>query len=49
MRPPLRGGSNWEFGRGDTTRTCDLMVPNHPLYQAELRPDVIRHCEVSHP
>lgn len=37
----------FESGRGDTTRTCDLMVPNHPLYLAELRPDVIT-CRAMH-
>ncbi len=26
-------------GRGDRTRTCDLLVPNQTLYQAELRPE----------
>jgi len=26
-------------GRGDRIRTCDLVVPNHALYQAKLRPD----------
>ena len=26
--------------RGDRIRTCDLVVPNHALYQAELRPGV---------
>lgn len=25
--------------RGDMIRTCDLLVPNQTLYQAELRPD----------
>jgi hypothetical protein len=25
-------------GRGDRIRTCDLVVPNHALYQAKLRP-----------
>lgn len=28
-----------KHGRGDTVRTCDLMLPKHPLYQAELRPE----------
>ena len=27
-------------GRGDRIWTCDLMVPNHPLYQTEPLPDV---------
>jgi integrase len=27
-------------GRGDRIRTCDLVVPNHALYQAKLRPDI---------
>ena len=26
------------FNRGDTIRTCDLVVPNDALYQAELHP-----------
>jgi hypothetical protein len=26
--------------RGDRIRTCDLVVPNHALYQAELRPGI---------
>ena len=30
---------NAETGRGDRIRTCDLVVPNHALYQAKLRPD----------
>ena len=30
---------NAENGRGDRIRTCDLVVPNHALYQAKLRPD----------
>ena len=25
--------------RGDMIRTCDLLVPNQALYQAELRPE----------
>jgi hypothetical protein len=28
-------------GRDDTIRTCDPLVPNQVLYQAELRPDNI--------
>jgi hypothetical protein len=31
---------NTENGRGDRIRTCDLVVPNHALYQAKLRPDL---------
>ena len=26
-------------GRGNRTRTCDLMLPKHALYQTELYPD----------
>lgn len=26
-------------GRGDMIRTCDTLVPNQVLYQAELRPE----------
>ena len=26
------------YGRGDMIRTCDTLVPNQVLYQAELRP-----------
>ena len=29
----------WKDGRDDTIRTCDPLVPNQVLYQAELRPD----------
>jgi integrase len=29
---------NAENDRGDRIRTCDLVVPNHALYQAKLRP-----------
>jgi integrase len=29
-----------ENGRGDRIRTCDLVVPNHALYQAKLRPEI---------
>ena len=28
-------------GRGDTARTCDLMVPNHPLYQLSYTPIIL--------
>ena len=34
---PVKKTSN---GRGDRIRTCDLVVPNHALYQAKLRPGV---------
>ena len=27
------------IGRGDMIRTCDTLVPNQVLYQAELRPE----------
>ena len=27
-------------GRDDTIRTCDPLVPNQVLYQAELRPEI---------
>ncbi len=33
---------NTENGRGDRIRTCDLVVPNHALYQAKLRPDKLK-------
>ncbi len=33
------GGSLTKVNRGDTIRTCDLLVPNQTLCQAELRPD----------
>jgi hypothetical protein len=26
-------------GRGDRIRTCDLVDPNHALYQSELHPE----------
>lgn len=28
------------IGRSSKTRTCGLMVPNHPLYQTELYPEI---------
>ena len=30
-------------GRGDWTRTSDLLVPNQALYQPELHPDQLRY------
>jgi hypothetical protein len=36
-------------GREDRIRTCDPMVPNHVLYQAELLPDLWRAREESNP
>jgi hypothetical protein len=33
-------------GRDDTIRTCDPLVPNQVLYQAELRPDIIKYSFV---
>ena len=43
----IRGGasdradlhSEVKRGRGDTTRTCDTLLPKQALYQTELRPD----------
>jgi hypothetical protein len=32
--------SSCRKNRGDRIRTCDLVVPNHALYQAKLRPDI---------
>jgi hypothetical protein len=29
------------YGRDDTIRTCDPLVPNQVLYQAELRPEIL--------
>ena len=29
------------IGRGDMIRTCDSLVPNQVLYQAELHPDSV--------
>ena len=37
---PVAQSHNTENDRGDRIRTCDLVVPNHALYQAKLRPDV---------
>ena len=31
-------GVKHKENRGDRIRTCDLVVPNHALYQAKLRP-----------
>jgi hypothetical protein len=28
------------IGRGDRIRTCDLVDPNHALYQSELHPEI---------
>jgi hypothetical protein len=36
-------------GREDRIRTCDPMVPNHVLYQAELLPGNWRAREDSNP
>ena len=33
-------GMRAKNGRGNRTRTCDLMLPKHALYQTELYPDV---------
>ena len=30
--------------QGDRIRTCDLRLPKPPLYQAELRPELIGDC-----
>ena len=32
--------TNSIYGRGDTTWTCDTMLPRHVLYQTELHPDI---------
>ncbi len=32
-----------KVSRGDRIRTCDLVLPKHPRYQAAPRP-VLRHC-----
>jgi hypothetical protein len=39
---PLNYTRTFKFlsGRDDTIRTCDPLVPNQVLYQAELRPAV---------
>ena len=34
---PARGP--FSTGRGDRIRTCDLVDPNHALYQSELHPE----------
>ena len=41
------GHSSGNVNRGDRIRTCDLVVPNHTLYQAELRPGRCRHMTLS--
>ncbi len=33
--------------RGDRIRTCDLVVPNHALYQAKLRPGRPDHATMN--
>ena len=33
--------------RGDMIRTCDLLVPNQALYQAELRPECGSYSETA--
>ena len=33
----------YNSGRDDTIRTCDPLVPNQVLYQAELRPDNMKN------
>ena len=43
MRKPfdvLAKGLLLKNNRGDRIRTCDLLVPNQTLYQAELRPGI---------
>ena len=35
------------LNRGDTIRTCDLLLPKQALYQAELRPGQADHSSVS--
>ena len=43
MRKPfdvLAEGLLLKNNRGDRIRTCDLLVPNQTLYQAELRPGI---------
>ena len=37
--PSVAENRDTENGRGDRIRTCDLVVPNHALYQAKLRPE----------
>ena len=32
------------LNQGDRIRTCDLRLPKPPLYQAELRPELIGDC-----
>ena len=34
----LKSVMNTRYGRSDRTRTCGLMVPNHPLYQLSHTP-----------
>ena len=35
--------------RGDTIRTCDLLLPKQALYQAELRPGQVEYSSVFRP
>ena len=32
--------ADFDGGRGDRIRTCDLLVPNQALYQAKLHPEM---------
>jgi hypothetical protein len=41
LTPSVAQSRDTENGRGDRIRTCDLVVPNHALYQAKLRPEVL--------
>jgi hypothetical protein len=36
---PSRERYESRTGRGDTIRTCDILLPKQALYRAELRPD----------
>ena len=42
-------GANYKKAnsRGDMIRTCDLLVPNQALYQAELRPECGSYSETA--
>ena len=45
IKKPPNGGS-FTIGRGDMIRTCDTLVPNQVLYQAELRPECLSLYQV---
>lgn len=33
--------TNGAFGLADRIRTCDLVIPNHAIYQTDIQPDTV--------